>query len=417
MKYIWTPTAIRTADAIRAALSESSGNPKVAILTGFSGMGKQTLVNALRSELDSAGVEIIRASYLLTDTKELPEKILVSENPSGAKDAERRLALRGLSASSIVMPGLAPQEILSIFSGKLMDAHATLGVKELIALSMGSTGLLALLLSREFTREQLVTIATEYLIAQMHLLTWNGKRFETLGLDRAEELRSEYLQVEIPASVLSALPSRSSRFPKQLFYDLPAVLEALMRATQQDQPSPFFTAEQSESLLNEMFAYSGTWTSQIYGALATNVPMQYLEEFIRLFREEDDQSRFIPGSRLACFGTSLNKSGVLVRENEKILYQFKAECPSLHDWEARARNEAREIGLELGSGTIFVHKHDHAGSSSSVVNDFAWAFESWAQQRGIDYLVENITIDKRYYYQAKPNQIEFLEDKERGYWM
>jgi len=408
-EYIWTPTARKTADALLKILREMAGKAIVIILTGFSGVGKSALLRAMSQEIAAAGATVVDG-YRFCQLEVLHHTVIVVEDLEGANRTEEYISGQGWpQCRRIVMPGLRSEEVKQILSAQ---GRPITPLCDLFAITLGNMRLLEIALKQEFTQAQAMILAAEYLGKNLSSLVPHVyRRWSHLDPEKFQMLAAPYVQIDIPQQVLDQLPKRTQapgRFLNDRIYSrLSQILECLATA-KRIQPSPFLLAQKSEQVLNQMT--EGQWAC--YEALACNVPQEYVEEFTHLFGDDENQPR--EGGRLDCFGATLGKAGVVARFNQAVVQRHEEIDYGQVDSDEQAfMNVARTLHMSLDNGSIFVHKHAHTCFNIQV-QWFAWAFESWAQQRGLEYVVKNMAAEKSYRYHPKENRLEFVDFKVRS---
>lgn len=408
---------------------KKAGPKTIIVLEGLSGVGKSTVINGLQGEINQTHGLIVNPNYLIYLSK-IPDKFLHHSGPLVIDTTPRELALikarlpQDFEWQHRLMKGMNLEETREYLRKISYGQQTTLIPEQIVEYSMGVPLLIERLTSdATLTEDSAEIIAVEYL----------RQNFPGTPKDDLQEELPTYLEIQPPIQVIERLTEIDLMQPKHIYQDLGRVLERKKALEKKGifEESPLFLAPQSVEIYNQMLALSG---SDVLVEIDIFVPELTHEEYLKLgealgFIEKDGSYiwpvrdigwAFDIGTRIKMFSADERKVRMWVCHpdgNESALVTFPYQAD---DIKRKAKNYTNEFishysplkpTKNINISRLLVHSHEHSGITHKPAL-IGWMVESLLQQRGIPYLVDNQTLEKKYYYNPSDKKIRTLKESE-----
>lgn len=381
--------------------------PTLIVIAGMSGVGKSYLLDQLRPQLESFGAGLIE--YGVTPNEYAAKRTCFVSTATPWEVA--RLAEEGL-------PNYMDGYDLVVYVLKGMDRATTqqyladkpckISPEAVCSLSMGVPVLADRIIRHALSEDEAAILVTEYL--RGHWLH---------GTDDQEALASQlrpYLQM-MPASKVQEMLNQRSYvgFYERGIYSHLEHFYSQVETMKHQNPvvSPYFVAPESEGIYNGMVLGPRDTGTQIR-IFVPALPRATAVDFADAFNENN---RF---GRIRLCGGNERKTVALIRfsadKPPKELFNY--ECSWVHDLfdPCLAAYEADGIPLlpQGGADTscFYVLTRDHPGMIGNQIH-VGWAVESYCQQIGLPYYVENSINASAYVYNPETEQIKRCESINR----
>lgn len=358
-------------------------------LSGLSGGGKSTLLEATEAMIRMGGYQLVEGYFLSHCDYSSGSTIL--SHTVGTKVDKSIFS----PEVEIVLKSMGRQEILSFIESFPLIGRL-LSNDEIADLSLGIPLIAKELMLPGITKEIAIEILTGYLKAC----------FPKTKKEDLDKKALPYLGFSLPPYVIEAYGNRLKRKPKGIYDYLPLIIDNF-----KDGDTPLFAAPESPGIYNKMLEPSNKLVM-----VTIFVPCLSKEQYALLqgefaFTGENIWERGeydLDLGRLFKFNVLTRKLAIVSRDvNKKVHLKEEGDVNAIWDEE-----EYRKLLIEgnlqpfvdAEDPSFYFRAHDHDHMPDTPVR-FGWAVESFLQLHGIAYFVNNHIIGRCYSFNPETKHI------------
>ena len=409
----FTPTVSQreTAHVVIGTLSEIANQRAVIVIAGLSGVGKTAMLENMVSDIAQGGARVAELHDLLYATGQKAQELQGHTGPfiTTATPFENRhigdgLSKKGFSrVTTYQLQGMNSQEITDYVAGIMDRNRSSLTAEQIAQYSLGIPFLAQQLTHSTVTEDIAALMSADYLRSAIMY------PYARLILNEARP----FLNIPIPDETASALDEIAGNGRERHIYS--SVYSALSRREQLreqgvQEESPFFVAPESEAIYDKMMALAGNEGARaIIEIVAPNLEPEDIERIQQALGYSYGRYDETRSTRMEMFRKAdYRKAGIWTKDSEGSTAYLEGESADVSEIAAgyiRAL-EAGNLPIALNTEPMLViHKHAHSDQSDQVAQ-LGWMVESFLQQRGIAYFVNNHVYGASYVYNPESRHIE-----------
>lgn len=367
-------------------------------LSGLSGVGKSTLLDATKAMIRMGGYDLVGNYFSgYSDYTSYPT---ILSHTVGTKVDESIFS----PEIEIVLKPMGRQEILSFIEG-FPSIGRLLSNDEIAELSLGIPLLAKELMLPGITKEIAIEILTGYLKAC----------FPKTKKEDLDKKASSYLGFSLPPYIIEAYGNRLKRKPKGIYDYLPLIIDNF-----KDSDTPLFTAPESPGIYNKMLEPSNklVMVTIFVPCLSKEQYALLQEEFAFTGENIEERGEYdLELGRLFKFNVLTRKLAIVSRDlHNKVHLKEEEDLNALEDegkYIKLLMNGNLQPFVDAEGPSFYFRAHDHEHMPDTPVR-FGWAVESFLQLHGIAYFVNNHIIDKCYSFNPETKHIIY-QGKSRDY--
>ncbi|KKQ81382.1 MAG: hypothetical protein UT05_C0018G0004 [Parcubacteria group bacterium GW2011_GWF2_38_76] len=383
----------RVMDILRGAGQEHL----LVFLQGVSGVGKSTILGQIEELVDNQDIIVVKDIRSITWQEKYADSsshLVIPVTPFELGRLQQMISEHYTKWNRVETVWLRAMSITETLQfARCYSLERTSELRADLELSLGIPLLAKQMIDFNPTKDQAIIMAAEHIRPYMSIVS-------STAVVQAEAM--QYLGRELPSEVVDYLASTAAYRPlinNHLYHLIPHALEQIEEARQKGfmHVLPFFLAPESKEMYNEMLGgRDGYPMVHIY---IPEMSEKDCEDFQYAFEE---RARY-PNRPTVCNG-SYRKLGILVHDADGRTHINESECGQIREDFARFREDFRcfqtplrrtKGGQRLASAFIDTHQHREIRTGPTFNG---WAVESWCQQKGIGYIVENYLLCKKYAY-------------------
>jgi hypothetical protein len=411
-----TPTQEETGQRILDQMKPTTSG--LIIFEGLSGVGKTAVLHAIERDVVDAG-GVIMPDYKASSPLELPDAkhvVLPSTVRGNDEHIELGISLLDRDPTTMILPGMSHGELLGHPKRLGVSTHE----KRMRVLNYcAGIPLLASQIARTTSDSQALVLTAGYMEASFGKTLpteWEEKTY--FGKALPPQLRDALASFDLNKQLAQQKTHetweyRGLTFDQQLEAKLKKHAELVAAGSHEE--SPAFVAPESEGIYESMLNTDGISDIHIYAPSMSATELKRAQEAFG-YRDWPSEYNFEDATRTKMFNSSeYRKVNFWHRDTdgtEMVPADRYSHAPkSAHEYEAALNVNKFQVPKGNGPASLFVRAREHSYCSSSYhVANLGWMVESFFQQRGIPYFVNNYTYGKSYTYNPDMRYIENVQD-------